>query len=164
MIPKPLELRARHLEAADGDVGALLDMLLQHAFVVHLVDVISGEKHDEFGIVQLDDVDVLINGVSRSEVPVRLRDALARRQDIETLVPLRTKEVPAHLQMPDQAVSLVLGCNRDPANSGVHRVGEGKIDDARFSAEIYRRLGAPVGKLKEPTSATARKNEGEGMA
>ena len=51
MIPKPLELRARHLEAADGDVGALLDMLLQHAFVVHLVDVISGEKHDKFGIV-----------------------------------------------------------------------------------------------------------------
>jgi hypothetical protein len=38
------------------------------------------------------------------------------------------------------------------------------VDYARFSAEIYRRLGAPVGKLKEPTSATARKNEGEGMA
>ena len=113
---------------------------------------------------ELDDVDVLINGVSRSEIPVRLRDALARRQDVETLVPFRAKEVPAHLQMPDQAVSLVLGRNRDPANSGVHRVGEGKIDDARFSAEIHRRLGAPVGKLKEPTSATARKNEGEGMA
>ena len=28
MMPNPLELRARHLEAADGDVGALLDMLL----------------------------------------------------------------------------------------------------------------------------------------
>src|ERR1700704_4289584 len=106
--PEVPRLPAWHLEAADGDVGALLDMLLQHAFVVHLVDVISGEKHDEFGIVRLDDVDVLINGVSRSEVPVRLRDALARRQDIETLVALRTKEVPTHLQMPDEAVSLVL--------------------------------------------------------
>ena len=36
-------LRARHFEAADRDVGALLDVLLQHRLVVHLVDVVAGQ-------------------------------------------------------------------------------------------------------------------------
>ena len=47
MTPKPVASVARDLEAADGHVGALVDMLLQHLFVIHLVDVIAGEQHDE---------------------------------------------------------------------------------------------------------------------
>src|ERR1017187_6035426 len=66
--------------------------------------------------------------------------------------------------MSNQAVSLVLRCNRDPADSRVHRIGKGKIDDARFPAEINRRLGAPVGKFQKPASPPARKNESKGMA
>src|ERR1700738_2272996 len=66
--------------------------------------------------------------------------------------------------MSDQAVGLVLGRNRDTADSRVHRIGQGKIDDSRFAAEMDRRLGAPVGKLQKPASAPARKNEGEGVA
>jgi hypothetical protein len=122
------------------------------------------EQHDEFGIVRFDDVDVLVNGISRAEIPVGLRDALAGGEDIETFVSLRAKEVPAHLQMPDQTVGLVLGRHRDPANAGIHRIGKGKIDDAGFSAEIDRRLGAPVGQFKQPASAPARQNEGERVA
>ena len=122
-------------------------MLPQHEFVIHLVDVISREQYDESGSVRLDDIDVLIDGVGRAKIPVCLRDALARRQNIEALIPLGTKEIPAHLQMSDQAVGLVLGRNRDAADSRVNRIGEGKVDDARFSTEIDRWLGAPVGKL-----------------
>ena len=36
-------LHARHLEAADGHVGARVDMLPQHDLVVHLVDVVAGQ-------------------------------------------------------------------------------------------------------------------------
>ena len=36
-------LHARHFEAADGHVGARVDVLLQHQLVVHLVDVVAGE-------------------------------------------------------------------------------------------------------------------------
>ena len=39
---------ARHFQAADGDVGAGIDMLLQHQFVVHLVDVVAGEDDHVF--------------------------------------------------------------------------------------------------------------------
>ena len=34
----------RHFEAADGDVGPLVDVLLEHVLVVHLVDVVAGEQ------------------------------------------------------------------------------------------------------------------------
>ena len=66
--------------------------------------------------------------------------------------------------MSNEAVRLVLGRDRDTANTRIHGIGERKIDDARFPAEIDRRLGAPVGKLQKSASAPAGKNEGEGVA
>src|SRR5450759_2092683 len=122
MIPKPLDSE-RGISRQPIVTSALLDMLPQHELVIHLVDVVSREQHDESCSVRLDDVDVLIDGVGRAKIPVCLRDALARRQDIEAFIALGTKEVPAHLEMSDQAVSLVLGRNRDAADSRVNRIG-----------------------------------------
>ena len=65
-------LHARHFEAADGDVGAGIDVLAQHHLVVHLVDVIAGEDHHVFGPVGLDDVDVLVDRVRGAFIPLRL--------------------------------------------------------------------------------------------
>ena len=98
-------------------------MLLQHELVVHLVDVISGEQHDKFGVVRLDDVDVLVNCVRRPEIPVRLGNALAGRQNIETFVAFGTKEIPAHLQMANEAMCLVLSGNGDATDARIHGVG-----------------------------------------
>ena len=118
-------LHARHLEAADGHVGAGIDVLLQHQAVVHLVDMVAGQDDHELGPVGLDDVDVLVDRVGGALVPLGLGDALARRQDVEALVALRPEEVPAALQVADQAVRLVLGGDADPADAGV---------DARWTA------------------------------
>ena len=49
----------RHLDAGDGDVGAVVDVLHQHALVVHLVDVVAGEDDEVLRPVAVDDVDVL---------------------------------------------------------------------------------------------------------
>ncbi len=51
---------ARHLEAADGDVGPGIDVLLQHQLVVHLVDVIARQDDHVLGAVVSNDVDVLV--------------------------------------------------------------------------------------------------------
>ena len=118
-------LHARHLEAADGHVGAGIDVLLQHQAVVHLVDMVAGQDDHVFGPVGLDDVDVLVDRVGGALVPLGLGDALARRQDVEALVALRAEEVPAALQVADQAVRLVLGGDADAADAGV---------DARWTA------------------------------
>ena len=112
ITPKPIASRARHLEAADGDVGACVDVLLEHQLVVHLVDVVAGQDDDVFGRVALDDVDVLVDGVGGAAYHCVLGDALARRQDVEALVALGAQEVPAALQVADQAVRLVLGGDR----------------------------------------------------
>ena len=41
-------VHARHLDAADGDVGPELDVLDEHALIVHLVDMVAGEDDDVF--------------------------------------------------------------------------------------------------------------------
>ena len=93
-------------------------------------------------LVALDDVDVLIDRVGGAEIPHGLGNALTGRQDVETLVALGAKEVPAALQMADQAMGLVLGRHGDAPDAGVERVGQREIDDARLAAEINRWLGA----------------------
>ena len=97
-------------------------------------------------------------------VPLGLGDALAGRQDVEALVALGAEEVPAALQVADQAVGLVLGGHADAADAGVERVREGEVDDADLAAEVDRRLGAPVGQLHEPAAAAAGQNVGHGAA
>jgi hypothetical protein len=140
-------LHALHLEAADGHVGMLVDVLLQHHLVIHLVDVITGQDDHVLRIVRLDDVDVLKDGVSRAVIPLRLADALRCGKNVEAFVTFGTKKVPAALQVADQAVRLVLRRDADAADARVERVREGKVDDARLAAEVHRRLGAPVGQL-----------------
>jgi len=165
MMRRPPRFRARISIAADGDVGLLLDMLLEHALVIHLVDVVSGQQHDEFGFVRLDDVDVLVHGVGRAEIPVGLRDALAGGQDIETLVPLRAEESFQPIcRCRIRLWGLVLGCHRDPRMPEFTALERAKSMYARFSAEINRRLGAPAVSSRSGSRARSCKNEGEGVA
>ena len=67
---------ARHFKAADRDLGARIDVLLQHPFIVHLVDVVAGEDDHVFRAIGLDDVDVLVDGIGRTFVPLRFGNAL----------------------------------------------------------------------------------------
>src|SRR5258706_15155872 len=66
--------------------------------------------------------------------------------------------------MSNQAVGFVLGGDRNSANAGVHSVGERKIDDARFSAEIDGRFGASIGHLHKATAAPTSKHEGKSVS
>ena len=116
------------------------------------------------GTIALDDVDVLKDRVGGAEIPHCLGDALAGRQDVEALVALGPEEVPAALQVADQAVRLVLRGDRDAADAGIERVREREIDDARLAAEIDRGLGAPVGQLHQPAAAAAGQHIGHGVA
>ena len=71
----------------------------------------------------------------------------------------RRRNVPAALQVTDQAVRLVLGGDPDPADAGVERVGEREVDDPGGSAEMDRGLGPPVGELLQPGAPPARQHE-----
>ena len=113
---------ASYGEAADGNVRVLAGMLVEHVLVVHLVDVVAREHEEEFRSVAVDDVDVLGDGIRGPSVPLFFGDTLRSRKDVEKLVPLGPEEVPASLQVPDEAVGLVLGRDPDPPDSGVDRI------------------------------------------
>jgi hypothetical protein len=91
------------------------------------------------------------------------REACPRRKNIKAFVTLRAEEIPAHLQVADQAMGLVLGRNRDTANSGVQRIGKCKVDDARLSPEIDGWLGTLVGQLQKPASASTCQDKGKSV-
>ena len=133
----------------------LVDVLLQHQLVVHLVDVVAGEDDHELGLVVGDDVEVLVDRVGGALVPLGLGDALRGGEDVEALVALGAEEVPAALQVADEAVRLVLGGDADAADAGVERVRQREVDDADLAAEVDRGLGAAVGQLLEPAAAAA---------
>ena len=164
ITPKALASATRHLDAGDGDVGAVVDVLHQHALVVHLVDVVAGEDDEVLGPVAVDDVDVLEHRVGGAGVPLVLRHALARRQDVEALVAHRLQEVPAALQVPDQAVRLVLRRDGDAPDAGVERVRQREVDDARLAAEIDGGLRAALGQLQQPAAAAAGEHVGHRRA
>ncbi len=162
--PEAGGLPAGHLDTGDGHVGPLLDVLLQHRLVVHLVDVIARQHDHEAGLVLLHDVQVLEHRVGGAEVPLLLGDPLAGRQYVEGLVALGAEEVPAALQMPDQAVGLVLRGHGDASDARVQGVGQGEVDDAEFAPEEHRRLGADVGQLQQPAAAAAGQHIGHRLA
>ena len=145
----------RDLEASHRHVGVLLDVLHQHRLVIHLVDVIAGQDDDVFRRVARDDVDVLEHRVGRPGIPGAVRHPLARGQDVEALVALEPEEIPAALQMADQAVRLVLGRDADAADAGIERVGQREIDDPGLAAEVDRGLGAPFGQFEQAAALAA---------
>src|SRR5829696_6075782 len=97
-------------------------MLLEHLLVVHLVDVIAREDDHVLDIVDVDDVEVLVDRVRRTCIPLVLGYALAGGQDVEDLVALGAEEVPAALEVADQRMSLVLSGDADAAYAGVEGV------------------------------------------
>ena len=110
-------LHPRHLDAADGHIGVLLDVLLQHLFVVHLVDVIAGQDDHVTRPIALDDIDILVHRVGGAEIPHPFRDALAGGKNVETLVAFVPEEGPAVLHVADQTVGLVLGRHGDATDT-----------------------------------------------
>ncbi len=157
-------LAARHFDAAHGDLRAAGGVVLQHDGVVHLVNMIAGQNHHIFGLARLDDVDVLIDRISRAAVPVFFVHPLLRGEQIDHFVEFGAQKAPAALQVAQQRVRFVLGDHADAADARIDAVGQREVDDAELAAEIHRGLGALVGELLEPRAAPAGQHQGDGAA
>ena len=150
MTPNPVASSSEASRQPTVTSAPEFDVLLQHLLVVHLVDVVAGQHDHEMRIVAFDDVDVLVDRVGGAKIPHCLGHALRGREDVEAFVALGPQEVPAALQVTDEAVGLVLRRHRDAANAGIERVREGEVDDARLAARNRRRAwragpSAPAG-------------------
>src|SRR5260370_19471233 len=59
-----------YFDGADGHVGAGVAVLLEHAAVIHFVDVIAGKDENEFRAFAADGINVLVHGVGGALIPL----------------------------------------------------------------------------------------------
>ena len=164
ITPKPRASSTGTSMHADRHVRLLGDVVGEHVPVVHLVDVVAGQDQDVLRVVALEDVHVLVDGIRGALIPGVLPHALRGRQQVDELLQAPVEEAPAALQVPDQAVGLVLRGHADSADARVHAVGQREVDDAELAPERHGRLGAPVGELHQPAAAAAGQDQPVGAA
>src|ERR1700677_853574 len=115
-------------------------MLLQHATVVHLVDVVAGEDEDVFRLFGANGVDVLIDGVGGTGIPV-LADALHGRKNFDEFAQFVGHDrSPSLANVAIERQRLVLRKDVNVAQIGVDAVGKGDIDDAVLTGKRNGRL------------------------
>ena len=154
---EPRHLVGRNGQRGQRDFGVGLLVVVQHAAVVHLVDVVAAEDDHVLGLLAADRIDVLVHRVGRAHVPVGA-GALHGRHQLEELAQLlRHNARPAFADVPVQRERLVLREDIHAAQAGIDAVGKRDIDDAVVSAEGNRRLGPVPRQGKQPLSRSARK-------
>ena len=128
-------------QRADRQVGRVLDVVFDQPHVVHLVDVVAGQDHHVLRPFLFDGVDVLVDRVGSSLIPM-LVDSLLGGDNIDELTQLAAEEpLPAHVDVAIEAHRLVLREHQHLADAAIERVGESEIDDSVTAAEGYGRLG-----------------------
>ena len=152
----------RHLNDRDRAGGARLLVRTQHLVIVHFVHMIAREDEHAVGIIHLDEVHVLIDGVGRAGKPrPALPRALIRGQDVHAAVD--AVEVPC-LAAADVAVEqqgLVLREYADGVDAGVGAVGQREVDDAVLAAERETGLGDLRREGVQPRALPAREQHGD---
>ena len=128
-------------------------VLLEHELVVHLVDVIAGEKKHVLGTLAADGIDVLVDGIGGSLVPV-LTDALHGRKNFDELAKLAGDHLPGLADVAIEGERLVLGEDVDLAQVGVDAVGKGYVNNAVDAAKGDSGLGAVAGQRIKPLACT----------
>ena len=124
----------KNFPEADKKVSAIVDVLLQHDVIIHLVNVIAGEDKQIFGIIAVDKVDILRNGICCSAEHFEAGVSFLAGSENEDTAVLCVKAPQAALcDIAVEQNGFVLGQNTHYINSAVGTVAEGEIDDAVFS-------------------------------
>ena len=151
----------RHGTNGDSGVSTLLDMVLQHGIVVHLVNVVTGQDQHVIGIILLDEGHVLVDGVGGAAIPVAGLAGLVGGQDEHAAV--------GKVQIPrsagaDVAVQLQghkLGQHAHGINTAVGAVGQREVDDAVLAAIGNGRLGNLLGQNAQTGTLAASQQHGD---
>ena len=154
----------RHLNDRDRAGSARLLVRTQHLVIVHFVHMVAREDEHAVGIIHLDEVHVLIDGVGRAGKPrPALPRALIRGQDVHAAVD--AVQIP-RLTAADVAVEqqrLVLREHADGVDAGVGAVGQRKVDDAVLAAERDAGLGDLRRERVQPRALPAGKQHGNAV-
>jgi hypothetical protein len=138
----------RLADAGDRDLGARLDVLVDHLGEVHAVHVVGADHDHDVGALVLDDVEALVDRVRTAEVPV-LADALLRGHRGDVVAEQR-RHAPRLGDVPVEAVRLVLRQHDDVQVVGVHEVRQREVHQPVDAAEGHGGFGPCRRQRHEP--------------
>lgn len=146
-----------HRDGADRDraVGARFLMMVHHLVVIHLVNVVARQNNHVFGIKSVDKLDILINRVGGSLVPLARFRAHERRKDVNA--------ARDPVQIPRLSVSyvlvkfkgLILRKHTDRIDAGVCTIRQRKVDNSVLRSERYGRFCNLAGEKAESCALTS---------
>ena len=79
--PKTLRFLQCDFQHRDRTVSAFLLMVIQHLLIIHTADLVTGQYNDVVRIIIVNEIDILINGIGSSAVPVSLLASHIRRKN-----------------------------------------------------------------------------------
>ncbi len=138
-----------------GDVG------VQHLPEVHPIDVIGADDDDDVGLLVIDEVEALQNGVGRPGEPP-LAEALLRGDRCHIRVEERGHP-PRLGDVPVEAVRLVLREHDDLAEPRVDEIRDREVDQPVLSAERNGGLGAVRGQGHQALALAAGEDDSEDL-
>ena len=145
----------RHRHTGDSYICLICLMVIKHHFVIHLVDMVTGENQNVFRIVGLHVCHILKNCVCCSGIPVAVTIFFIGGKHGNTAhIPV---QIPRNTD-PDMGVQtqwLILGQYAHGINARVNTVAQRKIDNTIFSSKCYRRFGNLLGKYTQSASLTS---------
>jgi hypothetical protein len=134
---RPLFQSARKASHCRNGTG--IDVVLDQFGVIHLVDVIARQDQQVVALALFNRVDVLVDGVGRSLIPVFVQPLL-RRQDIDKFVEFSTEEAPAKIHVTVETDRLVLRQDQYLSQATIDAVRKCEVDDPVGTAKRDGRL------------------------
>ena len=138
--PEPAGLLNGHRHGRDGHVRLMFLVIIQHHFIIHLIDMVAGEDQHVIRMEGLHIVQILVNGVGRACVPLTVAALLIRRQDRHASdIPVQIPGNPDS-DMAVQTQGLILGQHTHGIDSRIDTVAEREVNDPVLSSKRNRRL------------------------
>ena len=132
---------------------------LEHLLGIHAIHVVGAEDDDVVGVLVVDQVQRLVDGVGRAGVPARAEPLLGgHRRDVLAGKP---GQPPVLRDVAIQRMRLVLREHADSQVSGIDEIGQHEVDQPVRAAEGNRRLGAVGRQWIQPLALPAGQDDAQ---
>ena len=135
-------------------------VVLDHLPDVLAINVIGAEYGNNIRAGLLDKIDVLVDGVGGSAIPVLARGPHLRGHRDDELVLENAAEIPTVAEVLEQGLAAELDHHVNGVDPGIDQIAENEIYNSILAAERNRGFGALLGERVEPRAFAAGKHDG----
>ena len=152
---KSARLFPRNRHAGNRHCCVILFVIIQHHFIIHLINMVTWQNQDIFWIICINIVNVLVNGIGCAGIPVTSGASLIWWENSYSSVV--TIQIPRHSD-PDVCVQpqrLVLSKYTNRIDPGIDAVAQWKVNDPVLAAKGNCRFCNLCSKHAQSASLTA---------